>query len=91
LVQDINGRKVLVTVYSGAGSSVTCFTFLGTERDAPGDVTVFFDQNRNVNFYTFSKGKYNAVLHREGDVICLLVSTMPAQELLPMVRGQTHS
>jgi mycothiol system anti-sigma-R factor len=91
LVQDINGRKVLVTVYSGSGASVTCFTFLGTENDAPGDATVFFDQNRNVNFYTFSEGEYNAVLHREGDVICLLVSTMSIQELLAMVGGQTHS
>ena len=91
LVEDIDGRKVLITVYSGSGSSVTCFTFLGTERDAPRDAAVFFDQNSNVNFYTFSDGEYNAVLHREGDVICLLVSTMSIQELLAMVRSQTQS
>jgi hypothetical protein len=91
LVQDIDGRKMLVTVYDGTGQSITCFTFLGTEEDAPEDATPFFDQDRNVKFYTFSRNGYNAVLHRENNVICLLVSNMPAQELLQVARKSTQT
>jgi anti-sigma factor RsiW len=88
LVQDVDGRPMLVTVYSGNGPSITCFTFLGTERDAPEDATVFLDQHRNMKFYTFSKNGYNAVLHREGNVICLLVSNMPAEKLFALAMGK---
>ena len=91
LVQDIDSRRVLVIVYSGTGSSVTCFTFLGTEEDAPEDATVFFDPSRNVKFYTFSRNGHNAVLHREDNVICLLVSNMPIQELLKLAKGSAHA
>jgi anti-sigma factor (TIGR02949 family) len=87
LVHDIDGRKALVTVYSGEGQSITCFTFLSKEEDAPNDAKVFFDQARNVRFYAFSRNGYNAVLHREGNVICLLASKMPAQELLAVARA----
>jgi anti-sigma factor RsiW len=90
LVQEMDGRRVLVTVYSGGGPSITCFTFLGTEEDAPKDATAFFDASRNVKFYSFSRNGYNAVLHREGNVICLLVSEMPAQNLLGIIRSQPH-
>jgi anti-sigma factor RsiW len=91
LVQDIDGRKMLVTVYGGAGQSVTCFTFLGKENDAPQDATVVFDQSRRINFYLFSRNGHNAVLHREGNVICLLVSSeMPVQELLDIIRSRPH-
>jgi anti-sigma factor RsiW len=90
LVQDIDGRKVLVTVYGGTGQSVTCFTFLGTENDAPQDATIVFDQSRKINFYLFSRNGTNAVLHREGNVICLLVSQMPPQDLLDIIRSQPH-
>jgi hypothetical protein len=88
LVQDVNGRRVLVTVFKGSSASVTCFTFLGTEEDAPPkDATVFFDQERNINFYTFSRNGYNAVLHRKDNVICILVSKMPAEQLLGLARS----
>ena len=87
LVQDVNGRRVLVTVFKGPGASVTCFTFLGTEEDAPKDATVFFDQERNINFYTFSRNGYNAVLHQKDNVICILVSQMPTEQLLGLARS----
>jgi Putative zinc-finger len=32
VVQDVNGRKMLVTVFNGTGMSVTCFTFLEQRR-----------------------------------------------------------
>lgn len=87
LVQDVNSRRVLVTVFKGPGASVTCFTFLGTEEDVPKDATVFFDQERNINFYTFSRNGYNAVLHQKDNVTCILVSTMSTEELLDLARS----
>jgi anti-sigma factor RsiW len=88
-VQKIGGRDVLVTVYQGAGH-VTCFTFLGSESDAPDDATVFFDEVKNIRFYSFSQGDFHAVLHREGELICILVSKMPAADLLAMVRAKAR-
>jgi mycothiol system anti-sigma-R factor len=88
VVQEIDGRKILATVYTGKNISVTCFTFLGTEQDAPRDATVFHDRERNINFYMFSRNGYNAVLHREGEVICILMSDMPAEKLLAVATGK---
>jgi len=86
LVQEINGRKILVTVYTGNDMSVTCFTFLGTEEDAPKNATTFFDTAKQIKFYTFSKDGLNAVFHREGDVICILASKIPVNDLLALAR-----
>ena len=32
----------------------------------------FFDPERKMEFYTFSRDEIHAVLHREGNVICIL-------------------
>jgi hypothetical protein len=87
LVRDVGGRRLLVTVFTGSGALVTCFTFLGTEEDAPKDAKVMFDQGRNMNFYMFSRNGYNAVLHRKDNVICILVSQMSTEELLDLARS----
>jgi anti-sigma factor RsiW len=81
-VREVNGRKLLVTVYEGAGLTVTCYTFLGAETDAPAAAERFYDALKKINFYTYSRGGINAVLHREGNLICILVSTLPMAELL---------
>jgi anti-sigma factor RsiW len=91
LVEEVNGRKMLVTVYRGNSMSVTCFTFLGTEEDAPTNAATFMDATKNVKFYTFSKDGLNAVLHRKGDVICLLVSKMSVEELLTIAIAKVES
>ena len=90
VVQEIKGRKMLVTVYAGNGLSVTCFTFLGTEEDAPKIASVFFDPDKKMKFYSFSKDGFSAVLHREGTVICILVSNMSGDELLALVRAKVQ-
>lgn len=90
LVRDIDGRRVLVTVFRKGGESVTCFTFLGSEADAPKDATTVLSQDKQIVFYAFSRRGYNAVLHREGDVICILVSKLPAEELLDLARDKAH-
>jgi mycothiol system anti-sigma-R factor len=87
-VENINGRKVLVTVYAGSGMSVTCFTFIGTEGDAPENATVIADPGMPTRFYLFSEGALHAVLHVEKNMICILVSELPANELVAMIRAQ---
>jgi len=85
-VREVEGRQILVAVFRGNGLSITCFTFLGTEEDAPKNATVFFDPQTRIRFYSFSRNGLNAVLHREGNVICILVSNMPPEELLSLVK-----
>ncbi|MGH7798219.1 MAG: anti-sigma factor family protein [Candidatus Binatia bacterium] len=89
-VEKIGGRDVLVTVYQGAGQNVTCFTFLGSESDAPADAMVFFDDVKKISFYSFSQGDFHAVMHREGELICVMASKMPAADLLALVRGKAR-
>jgi Putative zinc-finger len=89
-VERIADRDVLVTVYEGEGATITCFTLLGGEADAPQDSERVFDPERKINFYVFSRGEVNGVIHREGQVICLLVSKMALPELLGVARGKPH-
>ena len=88
-VQNIAGRDVLVTVYQGAGPTITCFTFLGTESDAPEGAEKFYDADMRVNFYSFSRAGVNGILHRESGVICVLVSKMAPADLLALLRGNS--
>jgi anti-sigma factor RsiW len=89
-VERIADRDILVTVYEGDGATITCFTLLGGEADAPQDSERVFDPERRINFYAFSRGEMNGVIHREGQVICLLVSKMALPELLGVARGKPH-
>lgn len=91
LMQEVKGRKILVTLYEGQSPSLTCYTFLGTEQDAPQGAAVFFDQEKKINFYIFSSGGINGVLHREGDLICILVSRMQMSDLLEVARSKAQS
>jgi hypothetical protein len=90
LVREINGRKILVAVYQGQGGLLLCYTLLGSEEDAPPNAARFFDPDKKMNFYAFSHGKINAVLHREGDVICILASEMRMDELLTLTRSKAR-
>ncbi len=89
-MEKLDGRQVLVTVYRGEGPDVTCFTFLGSESDAPKGAERIFDEAKKINFYIFSQGDYHAVMHREGEVICIMVSKMPAAQLLALVRDKAR-
>jgi hypothetical protein len=89
-VHEVNGRKLLVAVYRGEGGSLLCYTFLGSEADAPPHAARFFDPDMKMNFYAFSQAGINAILHREGDVICILAAEMPMDELLALVRSKAR-
>jgi Putative zinc-finger len=90
LVREIEGHKILVAIYQGPGGSLFCYTFLGSEKDAPPGAARFFDSEKKMNFYAFSHGKVNAVLHREDDIICILASEMPMEELLALARSKAR-
>jgi hypothetical protein len=90
LAQELGGRKILVTVYEGKDLLLSCFTFLGTEKDAPPNAALFFDPEKKINFYSFSSGRINGVMHREGETICILVSEMPMQDLLALARSKAQ-
>jgi hypothetical protein len=90
VVREINGRKILVAIYQGEGGSLLCYTLLGSEADAPLNAARFFDQDKKMNFYAFSRAGINAVLHRERDVICILASEMPMDELLALARKKSR-
>jgi hypothetical protein len=88
VVREIEGRKVLVAIYEGKGGTLFCYTFLGSEADAPPNAARFFDAVKKMNFYAFSSGNVNAVFHREGEVICILASEMPMDALLALARSK---
>jgi anti-sigma factor (TIGR02949 family) len=90
LVKKIGDRRVLVTVYEGDRPTITCYTFLGTEADAPKNAELFRDDEMRVNFYIFSKDQMSAVMHQEGEVICILIAKMAPAELLDLLRGKAH-
>jgi anti-sigma factor (TIGR02949 family) len=90
LVQEIANRKVLVAVYKGQGSMLVCYTFLGSEEDAPAIAEIFFDAEKKMNFYQFFHAQTNAIMHREGQVMCILVSQMPMDQLLGIARSKAH-
>jgi hypothetical protein len=90
LVGELAGRKMIAVVYQGKGPSLICYTFLGTEKDAPASAGAFLDHEKNLRFYIFTVDAINAVMHREGDTICILASTMPAHELLALARAKAR-
>jgi hypothetical protein len=91
VVREIDGRKILIAIYRGQGGLLLCYTFLGSEEDAPANAARFFDAEKKMTFYAFSRGKINGVLHREGDVICILASEMNMDELLTLTRTKAKS
>ena len=90
MVREAEGRKILVAIYQGEGGSLLCYTLLGSEADVPPNAARFFDPDKKMNFYAFSRAGINAVLHREGDVICILASEMPMDELLALARKRSR-
>jgi hypothetical protein len=91
LFQEIANRPVLITVYRGSGSTLICYTFLGSEEDSPAVAEVMFDPEKRMNFYQFFHAGTNAVMHREGQVVCILVSQMPMNELLALARSKAQA
>lgn len=87
---NINRREVLVIRYAGADLPILCYTWVGTEGDAPASAAIFHDPQKRLNFYAFSLGNVNAVLHRENDVICILVSPMAMTDLVDLAKSKAN-
>ena len=88
IVRQIHGRKILLAIYKGAGGTIICYTFLGGEEDTPPHAARFFDSANKVNFYSFSRRSVNAVLHREGELICILAAEMPMDDLVALAKSK---
>lgn len=86
----VDDRDVLIAVYRGNAPAVSCFTFIGTDNDAPKQASLFVDPNNQMKYYTFTDGTVNGVMHRVGERVCLLVSKMPMDKLFTMVRSVEH-
>lgn len=86
----VNGRPVLLMIYDGNGVRLHCYTFKGNAGEIAAAYQQFFDADKNVNFYQFAETGVNGVLHRAGDVLCLLSSTMPMVQLLRWARIKAH-
>lgn len=89
-VRELQGRKILVAIYQGPRGAIFCYTFLGSDDDAPPNAARFFDADKKINFYAYSRGRINAVFHREGEVICILASQIPMAELLAVTRSKAR-
>ena len=89
-VKKIGDREVLVTVYEGDGPTITCYTFLGTETDAPKSAELFRDNEMRVNFFIFSQDNLSGVMHQEGEVICILIAKLAPADIINLLRGKTH-
>jgi len=84
-------RKVLVAVYQGNGSTIVCYTFVGSEADAPEIAEVSFDAEKGMNFYRFFYNETNAVMHREGNIMCILMSQLAREKLLALARAKART
>jgi len=88
--EEVGGRDVLVTVYKGSASPLTCHAFLGDESDIPEGARLVYDPADGRKLFTFSNGAVNGVLQRYGDEVCVLVSTMPMDDLVRIARSVQH-
>jgi anti-sigma factor (TIGR02949 family) len=86
----IGDRVMLVTIFQGDGPSVTCYTFLGTDKDVPDRAQAVFDPEKKLTFYAFTREGVNGVFHRDGEIICILVSTMPMSDLIAIARAKAR-
>jgi len=80
-----------VAVYQGNGLTIICYTFMGSDGDAPEIAEMFFDAQKGMNFHQFFYTHTNAVMHREGNINCILMSQMPMPDLLELARAKAHS
>lgn len=89
-LQELGGRKILAVLYEGTAPALTCYTFLGSDSDIPAEALLFVDPETNIHFYTLARGGVNGVMHREGKLICILVSKLPMEELLALARSKAR-
>ncbi len=91
LHQQIAQRNVLLAVYQGTGLTIICYTFVASNGDLPNSGEIYFDADKKLKFYQFSHAGVHAVMHREGDINCILMSQMPMADLLRLARAKAKS
>ena len=84
-VHELQGRPSALYAYRGPGGRVVlCQMLLGTLGELPPPDRVH--EERGFTFQVYERGELTAVFWLEGEVLCVLVSDMPAPELLGLAR-----
>ncbi len=89
-LQELGGRKILAVLYEGTAPALTCYTFVGSDGDIPARAVLFVDPETDIHFYTLARDGVNGVMHREGNLICVLVSKLPMEDLLALARSKAR-
>ena len=84
-VHELQGRPSALYAYRGPGGRVVlCQMLPGTlEELPPADGT---HEERGFTFRVYERGDLTAVFWLEGEVLCVLVSDLPAPDLLALAR-----
>ena len=84
-VHELQGRPSALYAYRGPGGRVVlCQMLPGNLQDLPQPDRTH--EERGFTFQVYERGDLNAVFWLEGEVLCVLVSDMPARDLLALAR-----
>jgi anti-sigma factor RsiW len=84
-VHELEGRPSALYAYRGPdGQVVLCQMLPGTLEELPAPDSTH--EERGFTFQVYERGDLTAVFWLEGEVLCVLVSDMPAPELLGLAR-----
>lgn len=81
-VLDVDGRPAAAWVYRGANGFLLCEMFVASLDDLPPP-----EETRVVNditFHIYHRGGNTQVFWEEGDVLCVLASTLPARDIIDL-------
>lgn len=79
---DLDGRSAAAWVYRGPNGTLLCEMFVGGVEDLPPP-----QETRVTNdftFYIYHRDGGTQVFWEEGDVLCVLASTLPANEVIDL-------
>lgn len=81
-VHALNGRATALWVYRGTAGSLVCEMYRGVTADLPRAA-----ESRDVNgitFHIYHEGGGTQVFWQEGDVVCVLSSTIPSEDVVQL-------
>ena len=81
-VVDLDGRPAAAWIYQSTAGTLICEMFLGSLRDLPAP-----DETRDANgftFYIYRREGGTQVFWEEGDVVCVLASHLPSEDVLQL-------
>ena len=80
----------LMPIFTGIALAWNAYKQFASTNPQPSLDSITTITHDQLFFYAFSQGKVNAVLHREGQIICILASEMPMDDLLALARSKAQ-